>query len=55
MSRGKLELLVSWAGHPAANASWVDMEEFKQLYPNFKLEDELILQGGVGGEMSCAT
>jgi hypothetical protein len=52
LARGRTEVLVSWVGQPAANASWVDMAEFQQLYPAFKLADELGVQGG---EMLCAT
>ncbi|WVZ93414.1 hypothetical protein U9M48_039394 [Paspalum notatum var. saurae] len=40
---------VHWQGRPA-DASWVPLEEFRQLYPSFQLEDELIVQEG---EMSC--
>jgi hypothetical protein len=50
--RGRVELLV-WANRPAAEASWIDDEEFKSLYPDFQLEDELLEKGG-GGEMSCS-
>jgi hypothetical protein len=42
--------LVRWAGQTAANATWVELSEFKQLYPSFKLTDELVVQG----EMLCA-
>jgi hypothetical protein len=37
----------------AAEASWIDVEEFYSLYPDFWLEDELLEKGG-RGEMSCA-
>jgi hypothetical protein len=37
---------------PAAEASGIDDEEFKSLYPDFQLEDELLEKGG--GEMSCS-
>jgi hypothetical protein len=43
--------LVRWAGQTAANATWVELAEFKQLYPSFKLANELVVQWG---EMLCA-
>jgi hypothetical protein len=49
VARGCHELLVKWKGQSTASASWVDLEEFKQLYPQFQLTDELILQGGRDG------
>jgi hypothetical protein len=38
--------LVRWAGQTAANATWVKLAEFKQLYPSFKLVNELVVQWG---------
>jgi hypothetical protein len=46
LARGRTEVLVRWAGQTAANATWVELAEFKQLYPSFKLADELVVQGG---------
>jgi hypothetical protein len=46
LARDILELLVHWSGQPAAEASWVPLEEFSELYPSFQLEDELLLKGG---------
>jgi hypothetical protein len=43
-ARGHLELLVHWKGLSAPDATWVPLQEFKELYPSFQLEDELILQ-----------
>jgi hypothetical protein len=41
------ELLVKWVGLDTVDASWEPLEEFKEKYPNFKLEDELFrLAGG---------
>jgi hypothetical protein len=51
LARGRTEVLVRWAGQPTANASWVELTEFRQLYPTFKFADELVVQGG---EMLCA-
>jgi hypothetical protein len=46
VARGRRELLVSWTGAPAAETKWVDLEEFVQHFPDYQLENELLLQGG---------
>lgn len=46
LARGKHELLVRSLGLPAAEATWVELEEFRCLYPDFKLADELVVRGG---------
>lgn len=46
LARGVPELLVQWKGKPAAEASWMPLDEFRALYPGFQLEDKLLLQGG---------
>uniref|UniRef100_A0A0A9CM28 Integrase catalytic domain-containing protein n=1 Tax=Arundo donax TaxID=35708 RepID=A0A0A9CM28_ARUDO len=46
LARGRYEVLVHWKNFPATDTSWVDLEEFRHLYPEFQLEDELLLQGG---------
>jgi hypothetical protein len=46
LMRGRLEFLVHWSGQPAASASWVEADEFRSVYPTFKLADELNLQAG---------
>jgi hypothetical protein len=50
LARGHHEVLVQWMGLSAADASWVDLDEFRKLYPAFQLEDELVIEGG---GMSC--
>jgi hypothetical protein len=50
LSRGIHELLAAWKGQAAANTTWMDLEEFRRLYPTFQLKDELLVQWG---EMSC--
>jgi hypothetical protein len=52
LARGRHELLMAWKGQATTSATWMDLEEFRRLYPAFQLEDELLIQGG-GGEMSC--
>ncbi|WVZ96354.1 hypothetical protein U9M48_042006 [Paspalum notatum var. saurae] len=46
LARGMSEVLVQWQGQSAAEAAWVPLAEFKQRYPSFQLEDELIVQAG---------
>lgn len=43
LNRGRWELLVQWEGRAATDASWEDLEEFKQLYPSVQLADELFV------------
>jgi hypothetical protein len=35
VTRSRRELLMKWKGQPAAATSWVELDEFKQLYPEF--------------------
>jgi hypothetical protein len=44
---GVRQTLVQWDGLPPSFASWEDLEQFKERYPQFQLEDELLLKGGV--------
>jgi hypothetical protein len=46
LTRGRIEILVRQAGQPAANATWIELTEFKQLYLSSKLMDELVVQRG---------
>jgi hypothetical protein len=46
LARGRQEILVSWKGRAASETSWMDLEEFRHMYPAFQLTDELCLQGG---------
>ncbi|BAF14549.1 Os04g0389000, partial [Oryza sativa Japonica Group] len=50
LARGVRQVLVQWKDKPSAEASWMPLDEFRTLHPDFQLEDELLLQGG---EMSC--
>jgi hypothetical protein len=43
---GERQALVQWDNLPPSSASWEDLEQFKQKYPQFQLEDELLLEGG---------
>jgi hypothetical protein len=38
------ELLVRWADRSAAEATWEALEQFKESYPEFQLEDKLFQQ-----------
>jgi hypothetical protein len=46
LARGCWQILVRWEALPPSEATWEDVEDFKQLYPTFELEDELFLEGG---------
>ena len=46
LARGQYEVLVQWEDQEAAAAAWVSLDDFRRLYPDFQLEDELLLQGG---------
>ncbi|XP_072146537.1 uncharacterized protein [Setaria viridis] len=41
------DLLVQWVGHDPAEATWELLEDFKERYPTFQLEDKLFSQGGI--------
>jgi hypothetical protein len=43
---GVRQALVQWEGLPPSSASWEDLDQFQQRYPQFQLEDELLLKGG---------
>jgi hypothetical protein len=36
----------SYLSLPVADATWMDLEEFKRLYMEFQLKDEMIVQDG---------
>jgi hypothetical protein len=40
LARGRCQLLVKWKGQDAASSSWVDAEEFLELYPAFELMEK---------------
>ena len=46
LARGVRQVLVQWKGESAASATWEDVEPFRAKYPEFQLEDELLLDGG---------
>jgi hypothetical protein len=41
------EVLVQWEGRATVEATWYELAEFKEQFPDFKLEDELFCQRGV--------
>jgi hypothetical protein len=45
LRRDKWEVLVTWQGLPPNEATWEDMEKFKEQFPEFQLEDELLREG----------
>uniref|UniRef100_A0A0A9CNF1 Tf2-1-like SH3-like domain-containing protein n=1 Tax=Arundo donax TaxID=35708 RepID=A0A0A9CNF1_ARUDO len=46
LARGQLQVLVQWKDSPPVDASWVAVEDFRRLFPEFQLEDELLAQVG---------
>jgi len=44
-SRTSWDLLVQWSGQPAVNATWEPLEQFKESFPDFQLEDKLFSYG----------
>jgi hypothetical protein len=42
IAHGKRQLLVRWKDAPAVESVWVDLEEFREQFPAFQLEDELL-------------
>ncbi|CAA7046360.1 unnamed protein product [Microthlaspi erraticum] len=43
---GALELLIKWSGYPEAERTWVHAKEFSAQYPDFQLEDKLVVKEG---------
>ena len=45
LARGVRQVLVRWKNEPVASATWEDLDSFTSRFPDFQLEDELILEG----------
>jgi hypothetical protein len=35
LTRGKIEVWVTWKGRENVDTSWMEVTEFRQLYPSF--------------------
>ena len=46
LRRGDWKLLVKWHGLPDDDATWEPLDDFKTLYPDVQLEDELFVGEG---------
>jgi transposase InsO family protein len=44
--RGSWHLLIKWHGLPEDDATWEPLDDFKALYPDIQLEDELFVEAG---------
>lgn len=44
------QVLVQWSGLPLEETSWEDLISFRQLYPDFHVEDKVSF-GGEGNDM----
>lgn len=54
LARGVRQVLVQWKSESAASATWEDVEPFRAKYPEFQLEDKLLLDGGRDVMVGCA-
>jgi hypothetical protein len=46
LRRGHWYVQIQWTGLPTQEATWEKVEEFRDAYPDFQLEDELFPEGG---------
>jgi hypothetical protein len=46
LRHGAWRILVKWQGLPEDDATWELLDDFKVLYPNVQLEDELFAEAG---------
>ena len=46
LRRGVWRILVKWQGLPEDDATWEHLDDFKTLYPDVQLEDELFAEAG---------
>jgi len=46
LNRGVWELSVHWVSWDASDSTWEKLEDFKEAYPEFQLEDELFRKEG---------
>ena len=46
LCRGVRQVLVQWQAQPASAASWEDLDTFQARYPDFQLEDKLLVEEG---------
>jgi hypothetical protein len=45
LARGIQQVLIRWKGQATTNATWEDVTDFRDKFPHFQLEDELIVEG----------
>jgi hypothetical protein len=44
--QGTWHVLIQWDGMPSSEATWEPVDQFRQTFPVFQLEDELFVEGG---------
>jgi hypothetical protein len=45
LAKGVRQVLIRWKGQSTASATWEDVADFCDKFPQFQLEDELIIEG----------
>jgi hypothetical protein len=46
LAKGVRQVLIRWKGQSTTGATWEDVADFRDKFPQFQLEDELIVEGG---------
>ena len=46
LAKGVRQVLIRWKGQSTAGATWEDVADFRDKFPQFQLEDELTVEGG---------
>jgi hypothetical protein len=55
LAQGVQELLVWWDDQSVVNATWGELQAFKQAFPSYQLKDALVVERGGGDVMIGVT